>query len=70
MRVVGICQIAFRRGEKAKKSGAKDGGSDPPSFRNHPPTDLFFTARAPKPNFIAFLDSLGPYDHFDANFRF
>ena len=61
-----IREIASRRFEKAKISPCDRGGGHPPFGRPHPP-DFLKTGRARGQNFIAFLDSLGLYDHFEPN---
>ena len=61
-----IRQIASRRFEKGKISPCDRGGDTPPSVDLTPP-DFLKTGRARGQNFIAFLDSLGLYDHFEPN---
>ena len=66
MGLSGICQIAFRRFEIVKIFPLRPWGGHPPFGRPHPP-DFLKTGRARGQNFIAFLDSLGLYDHFEPN---
>ena len=51
--------------KKAKFPLATVGGTPP--LRSTSPPDFLKTGRARGQNFIAFLDSLGLYDHFEPN---
>ena len=66
LEVLGICEIASKRFQNpkfARRGLFRPGGGDPPGGRTHPPNFLK-PGRARRPNFIAFLGSLGPPDRF------